>query len=90
VGVPMLEAVVFGVFLRSQRASSSVTNDVREWWQTYFALQQVRVENMQLKEELAQVRVRLQEERALAQQSHTLQQLSTSRPASRHRRRPPA
>ena len=74
-GVPMLEAVVFGVFSQLQRGSSSVTEDVRHWWQDYFALQQVRTENTQLKQELAEVRVRLQEERGLAQQSQTLQTL---------------
>ena len=74
-GVPMLEAVVFGVFSQVQRASNSVTEDVRHWWQDYVALQQVRAENTQLKQELAEVRVRLQEERGLAQQSQTLQTL---------------
>jgi rod shape-determining protein MreC len=74
-GVPMLESVVFGVFSQVQRASNSVTEDVRHWWQDYFALQQVRAENTQLKQELAEVRVRLQEERGLAQQSQTLQTL---------------
>src|ERR1700704_6126044 len=74
-GVPMLEAAVFGVFSQVQRGSSSVTEDVSQWWQDYFALQQVRVENTQLKQELAEVRVRLQEERGLAQQSQTLQTL---------------
>jgi len=39
-GVPMLEAVVFRRFLRSATRVELVTNDVREWWQTYFALQQ--------------------------------------------------
>jgi rod shape-determining protein MreC len=74
-GVPMLEEVVFGAFSEVQRASNSVTVDVRQWWQDYFALQQVRSENTQLKQELAEIRVRLQEERGLAQQSQTLQQL---------------
>jgi rod shape-determining protein MreC len=74
-GVPMLEAVVFGMFAQVQRASNAVTEDVRQWWQDYFALQQVRSENTELKQELAQVRVRLQEERGLAQQSQTLQKL---------------
>ena len=73
--VPMLEALVFGVFSEVQRASNSVTEGVRQRWQGYFALQQVRAENTQLKRELAQLRVRLQEERGLAQQSQTLQHL---------------
>jgi rod shape-determining protein MreC len=74
-GVPLLEAAVFGVFSQVQRASNSVTEDVRQWWQDYAALQQVRAENTQLKQELAEVRVRLQVERGLAQQSQTLQTL---------------
>jgi len=74
-GVPMLQEVVFGVFSEVQRGANSVTEGVRNSWQDYFALQQVRVENQQLKQEMSQLRVRLQEERSLAQQSQTLQHL---------------
>ena len=74
-GVPLLEAVVFGLFAEVQRASNSVAGDVRQWWQDYFALQQVRSENTELKQEVAQLRVRLQQERGQAQQSQTLQRL---------------
>ena len=63
-GVPMLEEVVFGVFSEVQRASNSVAVGVRQWWQDYFALQQVRAENTRLKQDLAQIRVRLQVARA--------------------------
>lgn len=74
-GVPMLEAAVFGVFSEVQRGANSVTMGVRESWQNYFALQQVRVENEQLKQQLGELRVRMQEERNLAQQSQSLQKL---------------
>ena len=74
-GEPMLEAAVFEVFSQVQRASNSVAAAVRQRWQDYLALQQVRSENTLLKEELAQLRVRLQEERGLAQQSQTLRDL---------------
>ena len=74
-GVPMLEEAVFGVFSEVQRAANSVTMGVRGSWQNYFALRQVRTENDQLKQQLAELRVRLQEERNLAQQSQGLQKL---------------
>src|SRR4051812_44225118 len=74
-GVPMLEAAVFGIFSEVQRGANELTGGVRSWWQNYFALQQVRVENEQLKQQLGELRVRLQEERGLAQQSESLQKL---------------
>ena len=74
-GVPMLEAAVFGVFSEVQRVANNVTSGVRTSWQNYFALQQVRAENEQLKQQLADLRVRIQQERALAEQSQSLQKL---------------
>lgn len=74
-GVPMLEAAVFGVFSEVQRVANSVASGVRSSWQDYFALQQVRAENELLKQQLADLRVRLQQERGLAQQSQSLQKL---------------
>lgn len=74
-GVPMLEAATFGVFAEVQRATTSVVGGVQDSWQNYFALQQVRAENERLTDELAQMRVQMQQERALAQQSRSLQQL---------------
>jgi rod shape-determining protein MreC len=78
-GVPVLEAVTFGIFAEVQRAASSLIAGVRSSWTDYFALQQVRQENERLQQELAQLRVTLQQERALAQQSRTLQDLLTLR-----------
>ena len=74
-GVPMLEAATFGVFAEVQRATTSVVGGVQDSWQNYFALQQVRTDNERLTQELAQLRVQMQQERALAQQSRSLQQL---------------
>jgi len=74
-GVPMLEEAVFGVFSEVQRVANSVASGVRSSWQDYFALQQVRAENEQLKQQLADLRVRLQQERGLAEQSQSLQKL---------------
>jgi rod shape-determining protein MreC len=74
-GVPMLEEAVFGVFSEVQRGAGAATGGVRSWWQNYFALQQVRAENEQLKRQLGDLQVRLQQERGLAEQSQSLQKL---------------
>ena len=74
-GVPMLEAAVFGIFSEVQRGANTVATSVRSGWQDYVALRQVRSENEQLKQQLGELRVRLQEERGLAQQTQSLQKL---------------
>lgn len=74
-GVPMLEAVTFGVFAEVQRGATSVIGAVRGGWSGYFALQQVREENERLRQEVGQLQIRLQQERALARQTRNLQEL---------------
>jgi rod shape-determining protein MreC len=74
-GVPVLEEVIFGSFAEVQRTATSVVAGVQEGWQNYFALQQIRQENERLRQEVAQLQVGLQQERALAQQTRSLQQL---------------
>ena len=71
-GVPVLEAVTFGTFAEVQRAATSVIGGVRTSRDDYLALQSVRSDNEQLRREVAQLQVALQQERALAQQSRTL------------------
>jgi rod shape-determining protein MreC len=74
-GVPMLEAVTFGVFAEVQRGSSSVIGGVRAAWNEYVALRSVRSENERLQEEIGRLHVTLQHERAIGQQSRALQAL---------------
>lgn len=74
-GVPVLQQVTFGVFAEMQRGATSTFSGVRESWQNYFALQQIRRENERLKKEVTQLSVSLQQERTLAQQSQALQKL---------------
>jgi rod shape-determining protein MreC len=74
-GVPMLEQATFGVFAEVQRGTTSVVSGMQDSWQNYFALQQVRTDNARLQEEVALLRVQMQQERALAEQSRSLQQL---------------
>jgi rod shape-determining protein MreC len=74
-GVPVLQEVTFGAFAEMQRVSTGTLKGVREGWQNYFALQQIRRENESLKQENAQLRVSLEQERSAAQQTRTLQEL---------------
>jgi len=74
-GIPILEAVTFGVFAEVQRGASSAIGGLQTSWTDYVALQRVRAENERLQNEIAQIRVGLQQERALAQRSRTLEQL---------------
>ena len=74
-GVPLLEAVTFGVFAEVQRGASGLIGEMQGGWQGYVGLQEVRAENQRLKLDMAALQIRLQEERALAEQSRTLQNL---------------
>ena len=74
-GVPLLEAVTFGAFAEVQRGASSVVGGVRTSWSDYLALQSVRSDNEQLRQEVARLQIALQQQRALAQQSRTLAEL---------------
>jgi len=74
-GVPLFESVTFGAFAEVQRGSTSAVGRVRDTWQNYFALQQIRRENEDLTREVAQLRIKLQTERAVAERSRTLEGL---------------
>jgi len=74
-GVPVLEAVAFGMFAEVQRAASTAIGGMQASWSDYVALQEVRHENERLRTEVAQLQVRLQQERALAQHARTLEGL---------------
>lgn len=74
-GVPVLESVTFGVFARIQRATAWVVDGVRGGWNNYVDLRGVRLENEALRGRLADLEVRLQEQRALASRTARLQAL---------------
>jgi rod shape-determining protein MreC len=74
-GVPVLEAVTFGLFAEVQRASSTAVNGVRHLWSDYIGLRSAKTENDELKRRLADAEVELQQQRALAAQTRTLEQL---------------
>jgi rod shape-determining protein MreC len=74
-GVPLLEEAVFGGFAEVQRVATGGLGSLRSVWGHYVALRDIEQQNEQLQQEIAQLRIGLQRERALAQQSRTLQQV---------------
>ena len=74
-GVPVIEAVSFGAFSRVQSVTSSAVRGVRDVWSNYSELRGARDENQRLKQHLAEMEVRLQEQRALAARTAKLSEL---------------
>jgi rod shape-determining protein MreC len=74
-GVPVLEAVTFGMFAQVQRSSSGLVSGFRHLWSGYVGLRQVRAENDVLKKQLADAQIQLQQQRALAERSRSLEKL---------------
>jgi rod shape-determining protein MreC len=74
-GVPVLEAVTFGIFSEVQRTLSGGVNGVRQVWGSYVGLRHVKAENEDLKRQLAAAQIAVQEQRALADQARGLQKL---------------
>ena len=74
-GVRVLEAVTFGVFSRIQAAASGLIYGVRDVWGNYAGLRSARTENETLRKQVADLEVRLQEQRALATRTERLQSL---------------
>lgn len=82
-GVPVLEAVTFGLFAEVQRSGSAGVTGVRGFWSRYGSLRGVARENAELKGQLEAVQVELQELRALADRARGLQQLLDLRDRSK-------
>ena len=74
-GVRVIEAVSFGAFARVQGVTSSAVRGVRDVWSNYAELRGARDENQALKQQLAELELRLQEQRALAGRTVKLQEL---------------
>jgi rod shape-determining protein MreC len=74
-GAPVLEAVAFGALSELQRVGSFVVGSVTGVWTGYVDLRGLRWENQALKRELGSARIALQQERARATRTRTLEQL---------------
>jgi rod shape-determining protein MreC len=74
-GVPVLEGITFGVFSRLQGGAAGFFRGIGGVWTNYVDLRGARAENDKLKQDLAAMEVRLQEQRALASRAEGLQAL---------------
>jgi len=74
-GPKVLEAVVLGAFAEVERVTAAVTRATSTLWGRYVDLRHVREENEALRQQMADLQVRLQEERALSQRAAGLQEL---------------
>jgi rod shape-determining protein MreC len=74
-GVPVLEGITFGVFSRIQGGAAGLFRSGAGTWSSYVALRGVKVENEALRQQVAALEVRLQEQRALASRAERLQTL---------------
>jgi rod shape-determining protein MreC len=74
-GMPILRSVTFGAFSELQRLITGAVSGVHDVWTGYVALRGVKDENAALRQQLQDLQIRLQEERALAQRTEDLRQL---------------
>ncbi len=74
-GVRVFEGVTFGVFSEIQRAVSGGIGGVSGLWQDYVGLVSVQEQNDALRNEVAQLQLEVQQERALAQRVRGLEAL---------------
>jgi len=74
-GVPVLQALVFGIFAEVQRATAAGVSSFRQTWTSYVSLRHVKADNDALKQQVAALEVQLQEQRALADRARGLEDL---------------
>jgi rod shape-determining protein MreC len=74
-GVPLLQAFVFGLFADVQRGTAAVVGGVRKTWDEYAALHNVHADNLALKQQIRDLQVTIQRERALAGEAENLRRL---------------
>lgn len=74
-GRTIFHAVVFGGFAEGQRGASTVAGGVRNVWDSYFALRDVRSDNEALRAEVNALQVQLQAERARAERADAYRSL---------------
>jgi rod shape-determining protein MreC len=74
-GTPVLEAVALGIFSEVQRVGSGAVRGARGAWTGYIDLRGARAANEELTRQLRDTQIALQQERALAQRTRSLQAL---------------
>jgi rod shape-determining protein MreC len=80
-GVPVLESVTFGTFARLQQGTAGAVRSVRDTWRSYGDLRGVRRENDALRARVAELEIKMQEQRTLISEAERLQALLALKPA---------
>ncbi|HUL72974.1 MAG TPA: rod shape-determining protein MreC [Vicinamibacterales bacterium] len=83
-GLPLLQAVAFGAFAKTQSGTASVADWFRGVWSHYLALRGVAAENDTLRRQVLELQGQLQQEQAVADASRSLEdalKLQQSMPA---------
>jgi len=74
-GVPLLQVAAFDAFARVQRVTTAITDAVTGVWSGYFGLRGVARENAALRQQLLDMAVELQQQRAILSQVRSLEEL---------------
>lgn len=74
-GTTFFHVAAFGSLSEAQRAATGAVDAVRDTWQGYFALRQVRAENAALRSQLGETQIQLQMERARAERADAYRRL---------------
>ena len=88
-GVPVLEAVTFGIFSEAQRSMSGVVSGVRRVWSGYIGLRHLKQENDALKRDLAAAQIAARSSARWRAARAGWKSCSSSATARVCRRRPP-
>jgi rod shape-determining protein MreC len=73
-GLPVIQAVAFGVFSRFQEITTGVGDAFRSGWSKYFALRGVERDNEQLRKRVTELEAQLQLEQAQAAKARSLEE----------------
>jgi rod shape-determining protein MreC len=73
-GLPLIEAVAFGVFARVQRATAAVADAGSGLWTHYLALHGVAAENDALRRQVLELQGQLQQAQAIASRTQALEE----------------
>lgn len=74
-GVPLLQVAAFDAFARVQCVTTAITDAVTGVWSGYFGLRGVARENAALRQQLLDMAVELQQQRAISSQVRSLEEL---------------
>jgi rod shape-determining protein MreC len=79
-GLPIVQVAAFDVFARVQRITGGITDAISGTWTQYFGLRGVARENAALRQQILDLAVELQKQRALSAQTRAVEDVLGLRP----------